>query len=58
MQRLKWIALGVCLLVCSSLGWAQASKPAEPKTEAQVMDRMIAGVEGEFVPAAEAMPDV
>lgn len=57
MQRLKWIGVCVGLLIGCSLGWAQASKPPEPKTVAQVMDRMIAGVEGEFVPAAEAMPD-
>src|SRR5262249_11432243 len=33
------------------------AKPTEPHTIAQVLDRSISNVEGEFVPAAEAMPE-
>jgi DinB superfamily len=36
---------------------AQDAKAAEHRTIAQVMDRGVSGVEGEFVPAAEAMPE-
>jgi len=36
---------------------AQAEKPGEPRTTGQVLDHYIASVEGEFVPAAEAMPE-
>jgi uncharacterized damage-inducible protein DinB len=35
---------------------AQA-KPEAPRTVSQVMDRAVKSVEGEFVPAAEAMPE-
>jgi len=36
---------------------AQAAKSAEPHTAGEVLDHYIANVEGEFVPAAEAMPE-
>jgi hypothetical protein len=49
--------LALFWLVCSSLTLAQDAKPTEPHTIAQVMDRSISNVEGEFVPAAEAMPE-
>jgi len=45
------------LLACSSLAFAQASKEGERHTVAQVLDRGISGVEGEFVSAADAMPE-
>ncbi|MBZ5511233.1 MAG: DinB family protein [Acidobacteriia bacterium] len=32
-------------------------KPAQPPTFTQILDRSLGGVEGEFVPAAEAMPE-
>jgi DinB superfamily len=35
----------------------QDTKPAEHRTIAQVLDRSVTGVENEFVPAAEAMPE-
>jgi uncharacterized damage-inducible protein DinB len=57
MQMLKWTAVCVCLLTCCSLALAQANKPDQHKTLAQVLDRSISGVEGEFVPAADAMPE-
>ncbi|MDP9338676.1 MAG: DinB family protein, partial [Acidobacteriota bacterium] len=39
------------------LALAQDARPAEPRTSAHVLDQSIAGVENEFVPAAEAMPE-
>jgi uncharacterized damage-inducible protein DinB len=56
MKKMKWL-LAFVFLACSSLAMAQASKPAEPRTTGQVLDHYIANVEGEFVPAAEAMPE-
>jgi uncharacterized damage-inducible protein DinB len=43
-------------LLGSAMVMAQA-KPDAPRTVSQVMDRAVKGVEGEFVPAAEAMPE-
>src|ERR1700682_872198 len=56
MKRMKalWAFL---FLLFSSFVMAQATKPAEPRTTGQVLDHYIANVEGEFVPAAEAMPE-
>ncbi len=53
--------LMLLLLCCSALAVAQA-KPkaksaAEHTTVAQQMDQMLSGVEGEFVSAADAMPE-
>ena len=45
-----------CLLILSGIALAQA-KPAEPKTVSQVLASSVKSVEGEFVPAAEAMPE-
>jgi uncharacterized damage-inducible protein DinB len=43
-------------LIAGSTASAQA-KPETPRTVSQVMDRAVKGVEGEFVPAADAMPE-
>jgi uncharacterized damage-inducible protein DinB len=56
MKRTKWL-LVFMFLTCSSFVVAQAPKSAEPRTTGQVLDHYIANVEGEFVPAAEAMPE-
>ncbi len=57
-MKTGWTFIAGCLLlVCSGLAFAQASKAGERKTVAQVLDRGISGVEGEFVPAADAMPE-
>ncbi len=56
MKKSRVIQAGMLLLVCST-AIAQAAKPEEPRTVAQIMDRSVKGVEGEFVPAAEAMPE-
>lgn len=45
------------LLLLSGIALAQAAKPAEPKTVSQVLAGSVKNVEGEFVPAAEAMPE-
>jgi hypothetical protein len=55
----KTTGLLALLLMLAASGFAQAqdAKPAEHHSIAQVLDHGIAGVEGEFVPAAEAMPE-
>jgi hypothetical protein len=45
------------LLVGSGCVLAQNAKLAEPRSIAQVLERGVAGVESEFVPATEAMPE-
>jgi hypothetical protein len=45
------------LLLLSGIALAQAAKPAEPRTVSQVLQSSVTSVEGEFVPAAEAMPE-
>jgi hypothetical protein len=52
----KFHILCACLLLLSSMAFAQAAKPAEPRTVSQVLDRSITNVENEFVSAADAMP--
>ena len=54
---MKFYTLCASLLLLSSIALAQAAKPAEPRTASQVLDRSITSVEGEFVPAADAMPE-
>jgi DinB superfamily len=56
MQKMRWVFGLVLLLACNSLAFAQ-TKTEELKTVAQVLDSAVKGVEGEFVPAAEAMPE-
>jgi len=45
------------LLAGSGVAVAQDANPAEPRSIAQVLEHSVAGVESEFVPAAEAMPE-
>jgi hypothetical protein len=45
------------VLAASGLAQAQDAKPTEHHSIAQVLDHGVASVEGEFVPAAEAMPE-
>ena len=57
MKKIKG-ALGVLLLLAGSrFALAQDAKPTEHRTIAQVLDLSVTGVEKEFVPAAEAMPE-
>jgi hypothetical protein len=56
MGKLKLILACGLLMAGCTLSWAQA-KPAEQKTVSQVLDGTVSNIEGEFVPAAEAMPE-
>src|SRR3954470_20413621 len=59
MKRL--ILSGIALLMCSAGAFAQdAQKPATPAaapTMSQVINRQISGLERQFVPLVEAMPE-
>jgi len=57
MKTTKGLFAFLFLLVGSGCALAQDARPAEPRSIAQVLERSIAGVESEFVPAAEAMPE-
>jgi hypothetical protein len=57
MKNLTWLFASMLFLAASNLVLAQDAKPAEHRTIAQVLDRGVTGVENEFVPAAEAMPE-
>ena len=57
MNTTKWMFAFVLLLLCSTLVWGQAAKPDEHRTVSQIEDRLVSNVEGEFVPAADAMPE-
>src|SRR6202167_3995416 len=57
MKKTTGLLAFLLLLAGGRLARAQDAKPAEHRTIAQVMDHGVAGVEGEFVPAAEAMPE-
>ena len=57
MKLLKVMLIMLLMLVAGRSGVAQNAKPAESATVAQVLDQSVTGVESEFVPAAEAMPE-
>jgi DinB superfamily len=57
MKKMKWLSATLLLLVGCTLALGQQAKPAEHQTVAQVLDRSVTGVESEFVPAADAMPE-
>jgi uncharacterized damage-inducible protein DinB len=57
MLNTKGLLCFLFLMAFSGLALGQDTKAAGPATIAQVMDRGVSGVEGEFVPAAEAMPE-
>ena len=57
MKVMKFLCAPLLMLACSSLVLAQGMKAEEHSTIAGVMDRGVTGVEKEFVPAAEAMPE-
>src|ERR1022692_2515808 len=56
MNKMKWLIVSL-LLLAGSLALGQEAKPAEHHTVSQVLDRSLTGVENEFVPAADAMPE-
>ncbi|MBA3915851.1 MAG: DinB family protein [Acidobacteriales bacterium] len=53
MQKAKWICAALLVVAASMLASAQNDK----RTVSQVLDHAITNVEGEFVPAADAMPE-
>jgi len=57
MKNICRLLVGCVLLASCSAGFAQSMQASERKTVAQVLDHGIKGVEGEFVPAADAMPE-
>jgi len=57
MKKMKCLFALALLLAASGLALGQAAKPAEHHSIAQVLDHSIAGVENEFVSAADAMPE-
>jgi len=57
MKTHRGILLLLGLIALSGTVCAQAGKPAELRTVSQVLDGAIKNVEGEFVSAAEAMPE-
>jgi hypothetical protein len=57
MKKAAGLLAFLLLLGGGRVAQAQDAKAAEHRTIAQVMDRGVGGVEGEFVPAAEAMPE-
>ncbi len=57
MKKMRCLFACMLLLALSGLVRAQDTKPAETRTLAQVLDHGVAGVENEFVSAAEAMPE-
>ena len=56
-RTMNWLFASLLVLGCSCVAFAQAAKSDEHRTISQVLDRSVSGVEGEFVPAAEAMPE-
>lgn len=56
MKRMNVAFACLVLLGCCAFAVAQ-DKKAAPRTVAQVLDASLSGMEGEFVPAAEAMPE-
>ena len=57
MKTTKGLLAFLLLLVGGGWTLAQDAKPAEARSIAQVLEHSVAGVESEFVPAAEAMPE-
>ena len=57
MKKITGVLVVLLLLAGSRFALGQESKPAEHRTVAQVLDQSVTGVEKEFVPAAEAMPE-
>ena len=57
MKNVTWLFASVLLLAGCGFAQSQEAKSAEHRTIAQVLDRGVTGVENEFVPAADAMPE-
>ena len=57
MVRKTSVVALVWIVLCSLGAWAQDAKKDEPKTVAQVLNAETSRLEGEFVSAADAMPE-
>lgn len=57
MKKLQWLFACLLVLFSSVASLAQMGDSMEHRTIGQVLDRSIGSVEGEFVPAADAMPE-
>ncbi|MGH9498774.1 MAG: DinB family protein [Terriglobales bacterium] len=57
MQKMRWVLGFVVLLAFNGLGFGQTAKADEHQTVTQVLHDSVKAVEGEFVPAADAMPE-
>ncbi len=57
MNKMKWAYTFLLLLTAAGLAFGQAAKSNEPQTMAQVLDKRVSSAEGEFVSAADAMPE-
>lgn len=57
MKHAKPVCAFLLFLAAATVAVAQNAKPAEPQSLSQVLDHAVTSVEGEFVPAAEAMPE-
>jgi hypothetical protein len=57
MRKMRLVFGCVLLLACSGLAFGQMAKTEERQTVTQVLHASVSGVEGEFVPAADAMPE-
>ncbi|MGH9511181.1 MAG: DinB family protein [Terriglobales bacterium] len=56
MKMLNWFCLSLLLIAGCGIAAAQA-KMEPPHTPGEIMDRAVTNLEGEFVPAADAMPE-
>ena len=57
MKNMKSLCVFLVLMACSGIVLAQAKKADEKLTMGQIEDHLTGQAEGEFVPAAEAMPE-
>jgi hypothetical protein len=57
MKTTKWLLMSLLMVGCSGVALAQMGKEEAPRTVSQIEDHLVGSVEGEFVPAADAMPE-
>lgn len=56
-MKMNCLFASLFLLACCGISVAQTTKATEPHTVTSVLNHSLSGVENEFVPAAEAMPE-
>ncbi len=56
-MRKAVLTTAIGILLAAAAGAQQPAQKQQPRTLASEMDRQLKGLEGEFVPAAEAMPE-